>query len=104
MKIVKVTYTTKAGYAEQNKANIQKVMNDLQAINNPNISYTACIGEDGKTFTHFAFFKTDEDRKVLGDLPSFKSFQEQLKASGPEVPPQQESPSFVGSSTDLFRK
>ena len=102
MKIVKVTYTTKAGYAEQNKANIQKVMNDLQQINNPGIDYKSFIAEDGKTFTHLALFKSEAERKVLADLPSFQSFQEQLKASGPEVPPKQESPELVGASYTIF--
>jgi hypothetical protein len=103
MKIVRVTYTAKASYAEQNKTNIQKVMSDLQAINNHGISYTCCVSEDGKTFTHLAFFKGEADEKTLLGLPSFKSFQEQLRASGPEAPPKQDFPSLVGASCDLFR-
>jgi hypothetical protein len=102
MTIVKVIYTTKAEYAEQNQNNIKNVMADLQKINNGNINYNACLGADGKTFTHTAFFKSDDDRKVLNDLPSFKTFQEQLKASGPEVPPKQELLTLVGSSTEIF--
>jgi len=35
MKIVKVIYTTKAEYAEQNMANIKTVMADLQKLNKP---------------------------------------------------------------------
>ncbi len=38
MKIVKVTYTTTAEYAEQNQANIKTVMNDLQKLNHQGIS------------------------------------------------------------------
>ena len=102
MKIVKVTYTTKAEYAEQNKTNIQAVMNDLQELNNPGINYNACVGADGKTFIHSAFFTSDAEQKVLFDLPSFQRFQEQLKASGPEVPPKNELLSLVGSSKDIF--
>jgi hypothetical protein len=102
MKIVKVTYTTKTEYAGQNKMNIQKVMNDLQVLNNDGIDYKAYIAEDGKTFTHLALFKSEAEQKVLGELPSFKSFQEQLKMSGPEVPPKQESPVLVGSSLKVF--
>ena len=102
MKIVKVTYTTKAEYSAQNQANIKAVMADLQKINNPGINYHACLGSDGKTFTHTAFFKSDEDRKVLNDLASFKTFQEQLKASGPETPPKPDEQSLVGSSKEIF--
>lgn len=102
MKIVKVTYTTKAEYADQNQANIKTVMADLRAINNPGINYNSCMGPDGKTFIHTAFFKSDEDEKVLLGLPSFLSFQQQLKASGLESPPKQEILTLVGSSVEVF--
>lgn len=103
MKIVKVTYTAKAEYAEQNMANIRAVMNDLQQIGNPDINYHVCLGADGKTFTHTAFFKQGDEQKILFDLPSFQHFQSQLKASGPESAPAQELLSFVGASKDLFK-
>jgi len=102
MKIVKVIYITKAEYAEQNQNNIKNVMADLQKSNHQGINYNACLGPDGKTFIHTAFFKSDEDHKVLNELPSFKHFQEQLKAGGLEVPPKQELLTLVGSSIDIF--
>jgi hypothetical protein len=102
MKIVRVTYTTRAGYAEQNQHNIQKVMSDLRQVGHPGIFYHVCLGANGKTFTHTAFFEMDEFEKVLFDLESFKSFQRQLKASGPEAPPAQELLSLVGSSKPIF--
>jgi hypothetical protein len=102
MKIVRVTYTTKAEYSEQNQKNIQTVMNDLQKLNHPGLFYFASLSPDGKTFMHTAFFQTEEDNKALLDLPSFKSFQEQLKASGPETPPKQDNPTLVGTSKNIF--
>jgi hypothetical protein len=102
MKIVKVTYTTSAGFAEQNQSNIKAVMTDLQQANHKGINYNACICADGKTFIHTAFFNSDEDQKLLNELPSFKRFQEQLKASGLENPPKQELLNLVGSSANIF--
>ncbi len=102
MKIVRVTYTTKASYADQNKANINTVMNELRAMNCPGLNYHVCLGADGQTFTHTAFFDTDNDQNTLLELPAFRHFGEQLKASGPEVPPKQELLSLVGSSKDIF--
>ena len=102
MKIVKVTYTTKAEYADQNKANIAAVMSDLRELNSPGINYNVCLCPDGKTFIHTAFFTADEGQKVLFDLPAFKRFQEQLKASEPEIAPKQELLSLVGSSVNIF--
>jgi hypothetical protein len=102
MKIVKVTYTTKAEYAAQNQSKIKNVMTDLQKLNHPGINYNVCLSADGKTFIHTAFFNSDEDEKVLIGLPSFKYFQEQLKSIGIEVPPKQELLTLVGSSKNTF--
>src|SRR5580765_1073743 len=102
MKIVKVTYTTKAEFAEQNKSNIKNVMADLQKLNLPGINYNSCVSADGKTFIHTAFFRSDEEQKILNELPSFKYFQEQLKSNGFEIPPKQELLNLVGSSKDIF--
>ena len=102
MKIVKVIYTTKSEFSETNQGNIKKVMTDLQSLQHPGINYNACLGVDGKTFIHTAFFKSDEDQKLLNELPSFKHFQEQLKAGRLEVPPKQELLTLVGSSINIF--
>jgi len=102
MKIVKVTYTTTAAYAEENQRNIKLVMEELQKLNPAGINYNACLSPDNKTFIHTAFFNTDDDQKYLNELPSFRHFQEQLLASGLEVPPRQEILSLVGSSCNIF--
>ncbi len=102
MKIVKVTYTASPDYVPQNSANIAQVMRDLQALDNRGINYFVCLGADGKTFTHTAFFATDADQKELFALQSFQDFQAQLRASGPEVPPQQELLTLVGGSQPLL--
>lgn len=100
--IVKVTYTTKIEFVAQNAANIAQVMHDLDALNNSGITYFACLGADGQTFTHTAFFKSAEDQKALGALPSFGAFQMQLKASMPEMPPKQELLTLVGATGATF--
>ncbi len=102
MKIVKVTYTTTAEYAERNQQNIKTVMADLQKLDHPGINYNACLAADGKTFTHTAFFKSDEDQAVLNQLPSFGHFLGQLKASGPENLPKQEFLTLIDSSKSVF--
>ena len=102
MKIVKVTYTTKAEFSEQNQDNIKNVMIDLLNANHHGINYNACLSTDNKTFIHTAFFNSDEDQKLLNELPSFKIFQEELRTSGPEVPPKQEILTLVGSSNNIF--
>ena len=102
MKIVKVTYTTRPEYAIQNQANIKAVMNDLQKLRYAGVNYNACLSPDGRTFIHTAFYKSEDDQRLVAELPSFKHFQEQLRAEGLEMAPKQELLTLVGSSTDIF--
>jgi len=104
MKIVKVTYTTKAGYSAKNQENIKRVMADLRELNYAGINYNTCVSADGTTFIHTAFFKSEDDQKLLNELESFRDFQVQLKASGLETPPKQELLSLVGSSKNIFNE
>ena len=102
MNYVKVQYTVKEEYVETNKTNIQQVMTDLKEINNPNITYTAFLLDDGKSFVHLVMRVDDDAQKTLSELPSFQEFQRQLRESGPEAPPQAENLTLVGSSGDIF--
>ena len=81
MKTIQVTYTMQAGCA--------------------GLLYHACVKEDDKTFIHTAIFQSDDDQNFLNELASFKFFQQQLKASGLEVPPKQEILILIGSSTSF---
>ncbi len=103
MKIVRVTYTTKPEYAEHNQKNIKSVMAKLHEQNHPGVNYNATLAADGRSFTHTAFFNSDEDEKLLTTLPEFIHFQQELKANGLEAPPKQELLTLVGSTTDIFR-
>jgi quinol monooxygenase YgiN len=102
MKAVKVQYTVRAEYAETNKANIHQVMADLRELANPGIRYSSFVLEDGKTFVHFGVYTDQEALDVVNNLPSFQSFREQLKASGPEAPPKGDDLTLVGSSYEIF--
>lgn len=102
MKIVKVQYTVKDDYVQKNKENIEKVMGDLRAMNNPNIKYSSFLLDDGKTFVHFAMYPDQETGNIVSELDSFIAFRAELKASGPEVPPKAENLSLVASAWEFF--
>lgn len=102
MKAVQVTYTTTAVYSAQNQANIKKVMDDLQRLGQPGLFYHTCMLANGQTFIHTAFFEPAENEQVLFALESFKNFQQQLKASAPQVAPKQEILTLIGSSKKKF--
>jgi len=86
MKIVQVTYTAKAGFSQQNQLNIKNVMADLQHWLMQAFSIIPAWGRMAKHL-FIRHFSVGRRPKLLASLASFKSFQEQLKASIPEVPP-----------------
>jgi len=102
MKIIRVQYTVKEDYVDTNKANIRQVMEDLRQLDNENVRYASYLGEDGRTFTHMVMYRDEETTNPMSALPSFQSFQEQLKASNPERPPESERLDFVGAGFDIF--
>ena len=61
------------------KANIAAVMSDLQAMKAQGINYNACLGADGKTFIHTAFFQSEEDQQLLFGLASFQALSAAIK-------------------------
>lgn len=102
MKIVRVIYTVKLDYVEQNKANINQVMMDLKALGNPNAKYASYLEEDGVTFMHFAQYPDEETAKLLNELPSFTKFRMDLKASEPVSPPKAMNMSLVAAGYNIF--
>ncbi|MFN3939532.1 MAG: hypothetical protein ACK4IY_03025 [Chitinophagales bacterium] len=102
MEIVRVTYTTKVEFSEQNKSNIKIVMKDLRNERYQGINYQVCLSVDNTAFIHTAFFQSDADRKLLSALPSFQFFQEQIKAGPLAVQPKQEYFTLIGSSKNIF--
>ena len=53
MKAVKVTYTVKPEYVDQNKANIRKVMEAIRSNPIPGMRYASFTLDDGRTSCSF---------------------------------------------------
>ena len=102
MNAVKVQYTVKEEYVETNKQNIARVISALKELNNPDIKYSAFLLDDGKTFVHFVMRANEAANDVLPNLDAFKDFQQQLKASQPESPPNAENLTLVATGWDIF--
>ena len=101
MKAVKVTYTVKPEYADQNRTNIQKVMNALKANPIEGMQYSSFILNDGQTFVHINMAKDGETMSKLNDVETFMEFRKALKASEPLTPPNSEDLNLVGAAFDL---
>ena len=80
MRAVKVEYTVKPEFVETNKANIQKVMDELREKGSPGVLYSTYLKEDGVSFVHFSIHKDEEN--IITSLPAFIAFSTQLKAEG----------------------
>lgn len=101
MKAVKVQYTVKPEYVEQNKANIQKVMEALKANPIDGMHYASFTLDDGQTFVHLNLAKDGETMSKLQEVQEFNEFRKALKASGPISPPKQEPLNLVAAGFDI---
>ena len=101
MRAVKVQYTVKPEYVEQNKANIRRVMDALRAKPIDGMRYASFTLDDGQTFVHINFAKDQETLSRLSDVEEFGEFRSALKASGPISPPASENLNLVAAGYDL---
>lgn len=100
MRAVKVEYTVKPEYVATNKANIQKVMEELKSMGDTGTLYSTYIKEDGVSFVHFSIHNSEEN--IIPSLTSFKTFSTQLKAEGlAGAAPQAVKLEMIGSSFDF---
>ncbi|MDA3954785.1 MAG: hypothetical protein PF485_14140 [Bacteroidales bacterium] len=97
MKAIKVTYVVKPEYVEQNKANIQKVMDWLIANPIEGMMYSSYILNDGQTFVHFNVAKDETTFNKLEEVQFFNDFRKALKESEPISSPKSENLNFVAA-------
>lgn len=95
MKAVKVQYTVRPEYVEQNKANIRRVMQELKANPIEGMQYASFVLDDGQTFVHINMAKDEQAMGGLTNLGVFNDFRAALKASKPLSPPKSEALNLV---------
>lgn len=101
MKAVKVQYTVKPEYVDQNKANITKVMEALKAKPILGMQYASFLLDDGQTFVHINMAKDGETMSSLNDVEAFNEFRKALMASEPIAKPQSTNLNLVGAAFEL---
>jgi hypothetical protein len=101
MNAMKVEYTVKPEYVNTNKANIQKVMDELRALGDVGVLYSTYIKDDGCSFVHFSIHRNSEEPNIIPTLEAFKAFSTQLKAEGLVTLPQTLKLDMVAKSFDL---
>lgn len=101
MKGIKVQYTIKESYVNENKEKINAVMEELKSVDSTGVKYFANVLEDGKSFMHIVVYADGADSDLPSRLDSFQAFQAGLKANI-EVAPTFEKFEVTGSSFDFF--
>ncbi|MBK1897746.1 antibiotic biosynthesis monooxygenase [Chryseobacterium paridis] len=77
-----VTYTVKPEFVSENKANIQKFLNDFKQLDQSTFEYKVYAKEDGITFLHYSNYRNEEVQHEVLNTPSFKEFQRLRDESG----------------------
>ena len=102
MKAVKVQYTVKTEYVDENKKNIKKVMDVLNANPIKGMQYSSYTDDENpNTFIHINMAKDDETMSKLNDIKEFADFRMALKASQPVSPPKQTTLILVAAGFNL---
>ena len=102
MKAVKVQYTVRDEFVEQNKMNINKVMEALKTRPILGMQYASFTdAADPNTFIHINMAKDSDVMGKLNEVPEFMEFRMALKSSQPISPPKQTTLELVGAGFDL---
>lgn len=101
MKAVIVRYRVQASFAEQNRANIERVLAEHRTAGLPGVRYSV-HNEDPQTFVHIGMYADDAAVEAATELASFKAFQAALRASKPEAPPKATWLETIGAGFEVF--
>ncbi|RKT01314.1 hypothetical protein [Chryseobacterium defluvii] len=77
-----VTYTVSSEFVSENKANIQKFLDDFEKLDQSTFEYKVYLKEDGVTFLHYSNYINEEVQHEVLNVPSFKEFQRLRDESG----------------------
>ena len=98
---VKVTYTVKPHFVEQNKANIRTFLEDFKKLNPSDFKYEVFVCDDGITFLHLSSYKSEAIQSQVLNVSSFKNFQKERDESGLNDSHKFELLEHIGSSFNI---
>ena len=101
MKAVKVEYTVRPEFLEQNKANIKKVMGHIKMNPIDGMLYSTFTKEDGLTFVHINISKDQKTLDKINEVQEFIEFKRALKESNPIESPKSTKLDLVAAGFGL---
>lgn len=97
MKVNKVNYKVRSDFSQQNRTNIQTVMEELKDLKRSDIFYTSIVADDKQNFEHIFMYENEESKEIFTSLQSFQHFRAELMKNLAE-PVESQPMSLVGSS------
>ena len=97
MHAVRVQYTVRPDFVATNEANIRAVMDELRALGDVGVYYSAFRLGDGATFLHLVVMDDVNLAGIVPGLDAFKVFRAALR-EGLQAPPTDETWTVVGTS------
>ncbi len=91
-----IRYKTKPEFADENQRLVEKVYEELRAVDPGGVHYATLRLADGVTFLHLFTTDSDAGAKTLGNITAFKEFQKDLPQRCAEGPVAQDV-SVIGS-------
>lgn len=96
MKTVVVRYTTRSETADENQTLVEKVFQELQAVQPSGLRYATLRLADGVTFVHVARIETEDGTNPLSSLASFNDFTSDIERRC-DAPPLAQDATVVGA-------
>ena len=100
---VKVSYTVKPEFVEQNKRNIAAFLADFKKLTSLHFLYHVYLQADELTFLHISMYESETVQQQVLNVPSFLSFQQERGANHLTGDPQVEHLTAIGSSLSLIQ-
>lgn len=103
MQTTVVQYKVKADRADENRAFIRDVFEELDANRPDGLRYVSFNLDDGLTFVHVAVVESEDGENPLPKTDSFKKFIADIRDRC-DVPPAASSASIIGSYRLFWQK
>lgn len=85
--VARAEYRVREDFAERNIANIMAFLPEVRRRLQPGSRYSVSVSPDRRSFLHLFFHETEAEGAMLGDIPAFNTFLDEVTGGGCEVPP-----------------
>lgn len=85
--VARVEYRVSEDFAERNIANIRAFLPELRRRLQPGSTYSVSVSADRRSFLHLFVHENAAEEAMLGEIPAFGAFLNEVMGGGCEAPP-----------------